>query len=91
MATRTERIEARIDPKVREKIQKAAALEGMSTSAFIVGAAADRADRILGRWHVTVVSDELFEELLADLDTPPEPNPALARAAARARRIVTRR
>lgn len=35
---------------------------------------------------VTVVSAEFFDELLRDLDQPSEPNPALARAAARLRR-----
>jgi uncharacterized protein (DUF1778 family) len=41
MKTKTDRIEARLDPQSAEKIKKAAALEGVSTSAFMVDAAAD--------------------------------------------------
>lgn len=87
MASKTERIEARIAPDRAERIRKAAALEGVSTSAFVVDAAADRAERILRRWHETVVPAEFFDELLAALDEPPVAIAALKRAAERFERI----
>ena len=91
MTARTDRIEARIAPDAAEKIRQAAALSGASTSAFMVDAALDRAERLLRRQHETVVSTEYFEKLLAWLDEPGEPNAALERAFKRLRDHVIRR
>lgn len=89
MATRTDRIEARVAPETAEKIKEAAALTGLSTSAFMVDAAAERAEAVLRRQRETVVSSEYFDQLLAWLDEPDEPVPALQKAAARLRKLRT--
>ena len=81
MATRTERFEARLAPEEAEKIRQAAASSGMSASAFVVAAASRWADEVLHRERETVVSAEYFDRLLAWLDEPAEPIPALVRAA----------
>lgn len=80
MAARIDRIEARVAPQTAEKIRQAAALEGTSTSAFVIDAASDRADRILRRQHETVVPSEYFESLLEALDEPGRPIRALTKA-----------
>lgn len=80
MGTRTERIEARVAPETAEKIKEAAALSGSSTSAFIIDAAADRAERILRRQRETVVPSDYFDQLLEALDEPGQAKPALTKA-----------
>ena len=54
-------------------------------------AAEQRADEVL-REHdaVTIVPVDYFDQLISALDEPPRANPALARAAKRARRSVRR-
>lgn len=88
MAARTDRIEARLAPETADTIKQAAAISGTSTSAFMVDAATDRAQRILRTWRETVLPAELFDQLLESLDEPGEPVPALERAFARLRELV---
>jgi len=85
MATKTDRIEARLSPDERALIDRAAAITGTSSSAFVVSAAVDRADQVLSASMVTATAAEYFDRLLAALDEP-EAAPRLAKAAARARR-----
>lgn len=84
MATKTRRIEARVDPLDDEAISAAAELSGMSVSAFVVSAARREADRVIGRADTTLMSPEVFDAVLSSLDTPDE-LPALAALAAQER------
>lgn len=85
MATKTERIEARLSPRERKRIDQAAALEGQSLSSFMVTAAAEKAEYVIASRTTTVVPTEYFERLLSAIDHP-DRAPRLARAASRARR-----
>lgn len=91
MANASARLEFRVTPAHKAMIERAAEIAGEPLSSFARDAAEERADRIL-REHdaTTVVPAEFFDELLAALDAPPEPNPALVTAAARMRETVTR-
>lgn len=92
MAVKTDRMEARVSPEERERIERAAFTAGLSVSAFLVGAAVERADEIIAEATTTAVPAEYFDEMLAALDMP-GPAPRLAKAAKRARRtprIATR-
>jgi len=91
MATRTERVEARISPAEHSRIKRAADLEHTSISSFMVAAAAEKADRVIAEHHTTTVTAAFFDELLAALDTPAIANAALSKAAATRSRAVTRR
>ncbi len=84
MATRTQRIEARVAPRDRARIDKAAALEGQSVSAFMVAAAAEKAEQVITARTTTVVPAEYFDRLLAAIDRA-DRAPRLARAAKLAR------
>ncbi len=86
MATRTRRMEARVDPETDERISKAAALNHESVSAFIVRASRAEADRVLARADVTVMSAEQFDLMVESLDHADEA-PRLAEVAARPRRF----
>lgn len=85
VATRTERIEARVAPRDRARIDRAAALEGLSISAFMVTAAAEKAEQVIAARTTTVLPAEYFDRVLAAIDAAGRA-PRLARAAKQARR-----
>lgn len=87
MAVKTDRLETRLSPKERARIERAASMAGVSMSAFMVGAAVDRAEEIIAAATTTVVPADYFDGLLAALDEP-EAAPRLERAAKRSRRTA---
>lgn len=92
MAVKTDRLEARLSPDERERIEQAASTTGLSVSAFVVEVAVERADEIIAAATTTVVPADYFDDLLAALDEADEA-PRLAEAAKqsrRSRRIATR-
>jgi len=74
------RIQVRVDAEVAPWIREATFLAGKSVSAFMADAALSRADEILDAQHVTHLSAEEFDRLVAWLDEPPVVIPALQRA-----------
>lgn len=84
MATKSRRIEARVDPGDEEVIAAAAKISGLSVSSFVIRAARQEADRVTGRADTTLMSAELFESLISSLDTADE-LPTLAAEAAKER------
>lgn len=91
MAVASARLEFRIRPEHKSRIERAAALVHEPVSEFARTAAAEKAERVI-REHeaTTTVPAEFFDELLDALDAPPRANPALTRAAQRARETLTR-
>lgn len=79
--TRTARIEARIAPEALAVVKRAAEIQGRSVSDFVVAAAQDAAARAIEEAQIIRLSVEdqcaFAEAILA----PPEPAPALLRAA----------
>lgn len=86
MPARTERLEARLAPRQAATIRRAAALENVSTSAFVVSSAVAHAEAVIASHDVTAVPADFFDRLLRTLEGPGVVNPALARAAKHARR-----
>ena len=84
MATRTERIEARIQPDQAERIRFASSLMHTSLSGFMVEAASEKAEQVIAEASYTIVPDDYFDNLLAALDEPVQPIQALQAAAVRA-------
>ena len=85
MTGRTERFEARVAPREAARIRRAASLENMSTSAFVVSSAMAHADEVIACHEVTAVPPDYFDRLVRALDQPGKVLPRLARAAKRAR------
>lgn len=85
MAVKTDRLEARVSPEERQRIEQASVVAGLSVSAFMVNAAVDRADEIISQAATTTVPAGYFDALLAALDDA-EPAPRLAGAAHKAAR-----
>ena len=88
MATTAGRLNFRITAEAEARLRAAAAASQQTLTEFVLGAAEDRADEVLA--SRTVVPADYFDQLLAALDAPPEPMPALARAAKRQRRFIQR-
>lgn len=91
MSSASARLEFRIRPDRKSRIERAAELLHEPVSEFARAAAEEKADRILGEHEATTtVPAEFFEELLHSFDEPPRTNQALAEAAKRARDLVSR-
>lgn len=89
MATRTKRIEMRADPASEALIARAAAAQDLSISAFVLGAAAREADRVLGRADHTLMPAAQFDLFVSALDEA-DPAHGLKAAADRPRRYERR-
>lgn len=83
MAVKTDRMEARVSPEERQRIEQASVVAGLSVSAFMVNAAVDRADEIISQAATTTVPADYFAVLLAALDDA-EPAPRLSSAVSKA-------
>lgn len=70
----------RVSEQQRRTYEQAATAEGTSVSAFVTGAADDRAERVLRAQRELTLAPDEFDALLALLDQPPAVAPALQRA-----------
>ena len=89
--TASARLEFRVRPERKSRIEHAAELSHVPVSEFARAAVEERAEQVL-REHeaTTVVPAAFFDELLAAFDAPAAGNPALAAAGARAHTMLTR-
>jgi uncharacterized protein (DUF1778 family) len=77
----TGRIEVRVSPALKARIEYAARLDDTSVSNFILTAAEERAEDVVRQHHShTLVPADFFNSLLEALDEPAEANEALVRA-----------
>lgn len=75
MSISATRITARIDAETQSLLSRAAASAGMPTlNAFILGAAVEKARRILQEDERLHLDAQMTQRLLQVLDNPPEPN-----------------
>ena len=79
--TRSSRFEARLSPDVLAVIKRAAELQGRSVSDFVVAAAQEIAQRTIEDTSIIRLSLEDQRRFVDLLINPPEPSPALQRAA----------
>ena len=87
---RSARIEARISPDGLAIVKRAAEIQGRSLSDFVVAAAQEAAYRTIEEVEIIRLSAEDQRILAEALLNPPEPAPALVRAAENYRRLVRR-
>ena len=86
--TRTARIEARIAPDALAVVKRAAEIQGRSISDFVVAAAQEAAHRTIEETQIIRLSVEDQRAFAEAILNPPEPTPALKRAAERYQRLV---
>lgn len=85
---RTARLEARIAPEALAVVKRAAEIQGRSVSDFVVAAAQEAAHRTIEETQIIRLSVEDQRAFAEAILNPPEPTPALKRAAARYRQLV---
>ena len=91
MSTATARLEFRVSPQEKTRIERAAELSGEQVSSFARTAAEEKADRVLREYEATTtVPAEFFDDLIAAFDAPAKVNPGLRKAARTLRTTVTR-
>ena len=91
MPAASARLEFRVRPERKSRIERAAGLVHEPVSEFARTAAEEKAERIIREYEATtVVPAEFFDDLLDAFDAPPRANPALARAAQQAREALDR-
>ncbi len=85
---RYSKITIRQPEPLKSKVEKAAALRGMTVTSFINGILELAADKTLSRIQARELSERDSTALLAMLSKPARPNAALRRAAKRHREIA---
>jgi uncharacterized protein (DUF1778 family) len=88
-ATRTTRIEARIAPDALAVVKRAAELQGRSVSDFVVAAAQEAANRAIEDAQIIRLSLEDQRAIAAAILNPPPLTPAMERAIARHRKLIS--
>ena len=80
----TTRLDVRLQPASKDRLERAAELTNVPVSDFVRSAVEERVEQVLRDHDVqTTVPADFFDDLLAALDAPAEANAALARAAQR--------
>jgi uncharacterized protein (DUF1778 family) len=86
MATiKDNRLQIRVDPSEKSRLERAAASTHVSLSAFVLDAASARADEVLAERSAISLSPEAAAEFSAALQSPAQVNERLAKALRRRR------
>lgn len=90
MATVSARLEVRVRPESKSRVEHAAALLRVPVSDFVRSAVEERAEQVLAEYETsTRVPATFYDDLMAALETPAEPSAALTRAARRTHDVVS--
>ena len=82
------RLEARISPETKALFQKAASLEGLTLTDFVVASVQAEARRVIQQHQILKLSVEDSEAFVDALLNPLEPNDALKLAALRYKKNI---
>lgn len=74
---KSDRLNLRITTSDRDLLERAAQLEGLSTSTFLIRAAAETAREVIAREQRITISAEAFDRLVAALEGPAEVKPRM--------------
>ncbi len=85
--TKEERLQIRIDPSEKALLERAAAASHLNMSAFVVQAAASRAEEVLAERSSIRLSAEAAAAFTEALDRPAQVNDRLAKALRRKRKF----
>lgn len=84
------RLNFRLPSEAKEKIERAAVVSGLTVTDFAINALVSSAEDVLGRHHITTLSDRDRDLFLAMLDADDVPNEALRSAAETHKRLITK-
>ena len=88
-AAPTARLEARISTELHAMLKRAAEIQGRSLTDFVVSAVQEAAQRAIEQGEVVRLSLADSERFAQALLSPPDPSPALERAFARRRKLLS--
>jgi uncharacterized protein (DUF1778 family) len=71
------RLEVRVTPEQDGLIRQAADLEATTVTAFVLDTVTSRAKRVLKQHQDLVLSNQAFDQFIAELDKPANPVPEL--------------
>jgi uncharacterized protein (DUF1778 family) len=74
------RLNFRLPPEIKERIESAALVSGVTVTDFAVSVLAQRADEVLEHHQKRVLSNRDRDLFLKLLENPPEPNERLKKA-----------
>jgi uncharacterized protein (DUF1778 family) len=83
----TARLEARLPNEVLERLKRAAEIQGRTLKDFVVAAADEAACRVIEQTEIIRLSLEDQRQIAEAILNPPEPGPALRRAARHYRKL----
>ncbi len=86
-AARSQRLEARVTPEQKKRLQQAADLQGQTVTAFVVSSAQEAAARTIQEHTIMTLSERDREVFVSALLTPTVPIGRLAKAARRYKRL----
>ncbi len=75
-----ERIDLRTSPEIKELIVRAASTSGVSVSAFLLGAAQERARQVLAESETITLTARDWDAFVTALDNIDKPRPRLSAA-----------
>jgi len=77
----TQRVSARVNPKVYETLSQAAELTGATLNQFIVRSAYEKAQEVIEKERFIRMTSRSASVFFETLDHPPKPTPKLKKAA----------
>jgi len=83
----TARLEARLPNEVLTRLKRAAEIQGRTLTDFVVAAADEAACRAIEQTEILRLSAQDQRQIAKAILNPPEPTPALRRAARRYRKL----
>lgn len=84
------RMDFRLRPDLKDRIEKAASVSGKSVTDFAVSTLVETADDILERYHVAELSNRDRDLFLSILDQDAGPNEKLLRAAKTHEKLIVK-
>lgn len=82
------RLEARVSPEVKALLERAAGIQGVTLTSFLISSAQKAASDIVERYESLQLGQRDSEAFVDALLNPPEPNEALKAAASRYQTLV---
>ena len=82
-ALKKQRIDLRLSDDDKSMIEEAAAITNQSVTQFMLNSASERAAAVIEEHRRIVLNEDSWKSVMDALDTPPEPNEKLKRAARR--------
>ena len=84
------RLNFRVSPDIKDRVEKAARLSGLTLTDFAVSVLNETATEVLDRHHVAELSNRDRDMFLAMLDERAKPNALLKRAKQTHRKLITK-